>query len=80
MSKVKYVKTKDKQIIVFSEYFQHSDFKKFEPVSAGFIFFCIGNDGNPDCICQGESISLKLKSDPEDSELARRQVLGLSYW
>ena len=37
MSKTKYIKTKDKQIIVFGAYFTHDQFKNFEPISAGFI-------------------------------------------
>ena len=81
MSKVKYIKTKDKQIIVFGEYYTHDQFRHFEPISAGFISF--GNDKNdlPDCICYGESISLGLKSDEKvDTELARNQILAYGYF
>ena len=78
MSKVKYVRTKHNEIIVFSELLNHSDFSNHQPVSAGFISFGVGEDGNPSCSCYGESISLgflKSKGD-EDSELAYRQILG----
>lgn len=80
--KQKYIKTKDNLIIVFPEILQHSDFKKFEPISAGFI--AIGTkkaeDGyyETDCTCYGESVSLNIKSSgEEDSVLARKQILGL---
>ena len=76
MTKVKYIRTKNNQIIVFPEYHQHSEFKKFEPISAGFISFGVGDYRNPDCTCYGESISLKLKSLPDDTILAKRQILG----
>jgi hypothetical protein len=80
MIKQKYIITKDGVIIVFSELLQHSDFKKFEPISAGFISFGIRSmDGEMTCNCYGESISLGLKSNPdEDVKIARRQ-LGFEY-
>lgn len=75
--KTKYIRTKNNQIIVFTELIQHSEFKKFEPVSAGFISIGIGSDGNLDCSCYGESVSLDLKSnEEEDTMLAKRQILG----
>ncbi len=75
--KTKYVRTKENRIIVFSELNQHSEFKSFEPVSAGFISIGVGSDGNPDCTCYGESVSLNLKSnEEEDTILAKRQILG----
>ena len=76
MTKVKYIRTKDNQIIVFSGSIQHSEFKSFEPISAGFISFGIGKDRNPDCSCYGDSFSLKLKSMEDDTRLARMQILG----
>lgn len=73
--KTKYVITKNKEIIVFPELLQHSDFKHFSPISAGFISIGINEQGNPSCSCYGESISLGLKSNPEeDTELAKRQL------
>jgi hypothetical protein len=71
--KQKYVITKDNVIIVFPELLQHSEFKNFEPISAGFISFGI-KDGNPSCSCYGESISLNLKSREEDTLIAKRQL------
>lgn len=80
--KQKYIRTKDDKIIVFPELLQHSEFKKFEPVSAGFISIKVkvhGGNGyaQTDCMCYGESVSLKLKANEiEDTKLARRQILG----
>jgi hypothetical protein len=80
MAKAKYIKTKGNDIIVFGEQMMHSDFKHMNPVSAGFIYFEIGEDGNPTCTCHGESISLGLASDEEeDTRLAQFQ-LGLRYY
>jgi hypothetical protein len=78
--KTKYIKTEDKEIIVFGEIMLHSDFKDMNPISAGFISFGIDEDGNPTCKCYGESISLGLSSDEEkDTRLAQRQ-LGFMYY
>jgi hypothetical protein len=73
--KQKYVITKRKVIIVFSELLQHSDFRHFDPISAGFISFGVNKEGNPTCNCWGESISLGLKSRPdEDTKIAKMQL------
>ena len=73
--KTKYVVTKDNEIIVFPELLQHSEFRRFEPISAGFISFGVNKQGNPTCSCYGESISLGIKSRPEeDTLLAKRQL------
>ena len=80
MAKAKYIRTKDNKIIVFSELQLHSEFKRFEPISAGFIVFSTDDDENPDCLCYGESISLDLKSKEDDTQLAKRQILGWDYY
>lgn len=77
--KTKYIKTKNKDIIMFGEIIEHSSFKYQEPISAGFISFGTDSFGNPTCTCYGESISLGLKSDEEDTELARFQFGFLDY-
>ncbi len=86
--KSKYIKTKDNEIIVFSELQNHSDFIHFEPVTAGFIYFNtekITEGGQTwhdiRCSCVGESVSLKMKADTKiDSDLAERQILGKGYF
>jgi hypothetical protein len=79
MSKAKYIKTKNREIIVFGEIMLHSDLRNMNPVSAGFISFGINEEGNPTCSCYGESISLRLQSDEEDTFLAQIQ-LGFRYY
>jgi hypothetical protein len=79
MPKAKYIKTKNREIIVFGEIMLHSDFRNMNPVSAGFISFGINEEGNPTCSCYGESISLRLQSDEEDTFLAQSQ-LGFRYY
>jgi hypothetical protein len=76
----KYIKTKYQKIIVFSELMVHSDFKKFDPVSAGFIDFYTDENDNVKCRCYGSSISLNLKSQPEeDTMLANMQIASLMF-
>ena len=80
MREVKYIKTKDDEIIVFPASIFHSDFKSWQPKSAGFISFGVSQKtGNPTCRCYGESISLGLPSHEDDTDLAQRQ-LGLLDW
>ena len=74
----KYIKTKDKKIIVFSGLNNHSDFRDLNPVSAGFIKFYVDENNLIDCECYGSSFSLQLKSEPEeDTMLAQMQMLDL---
>ena len=78
--KTKYIKTKDKEIIVFGEIMVHSDFKDMNPISAGFISFGIDEDGNPTCKCYGKSISLGLSSDEEEDTFLAQSQLGFRYY
>ena len=79
MMNAKYIKTKEKEIIVFGEIMAHSDFKFLNPISAGFIHFSV-IDEQVTCKCYGESISLRLTSDEiEDTFLAQNQ-LGFNYY
>jgi len=80
MKKVKYIKTKDKEIIVFGDIMVHSDFKHMNPISAGFISFGTNEDGNPTCRCYGESISLGLESDEEEDTFLAQSQLGFRYY
>jgi len=77
----KYIITESGNIVVFGPVFNHSDFKDFNPISAGFITFGVNKEGNPSCSCYGESISLKLKSNPdEDTTIAKRQLNMLDLY
>ena len=72
----KYVKSERGKIIVFSAAYKHSEFSRFNPVTAGFISFGVNADGNPKCSCYGHSVSLNLQSDSEeDTRLAGLQIL-----
>ena len=73
---VKYIKTKEGDIIVFSAHISHDEFIKLSPVSAGFIAFDTDINGEFTCDCYGNSYSLNLNSDVNDSKLAMRQILG----
>ncbi len=74
----KYIKTKGGDIIVFSEAMFHNEFQSKNPVSAGFIKFYVNKEGEMDCRCYGQSVSLGLASDEEDDTTAARfQLLNL---
>ena len=68
MKKAKYIRTVEDEIIVFPMRMKHTDFRKFDPISAGFIE--LDYDGNKIVFkCTGKSIGLKLESNPEDTTL-----------
>lgn len=76
----KYIKTEDKKIIIFSGLNNHSDFKRFNPISAGFIQFFIDENKEVKCECYGNSISLNMDSNPdEDTMLANMQIVESYY-
>jgi hypothetical protein len=77
--KQKYVITEHGVIIVFPEIIQHSRFRNFNPISAGFISFGLNESGNPTCSCYGDSFSLNLKSRPEDDTVIAIRQLGMNY-
>ena len=81
MNRVKYIITKNEQIIIFDELFNHSDFRSFDPIRAGFISFGVNKEGNPSCSCYGDSFSLNMKSDPEkDTMLAKLRLNMLDLY
>ena len=80
MNKVKYIRTNHNEIIIFGEIMNHSDFSRFNPISAGFISFGLNREGNPTCSCYGESISLKMKSNPEEDTLLAKRQLNMLDW
>lgn len=79
--KAKYIITNNGDIIIFSPGLNHSDFKEFNPVRAGFIEFDLDIQGGEiTCNCFGESISLGLKSDTgKDTVIAERHILGYYF-
>jgi hypothetical protein len=69
---MKYIITKGNQIVIFSSGFSHKEIANKIPdqvVSAGFI-----NIGGNKIECYGESISLGIKSRPEDTDIAIRRI------
>ena len=71
-TKQKYVRLKEyDEIVIFPQIIQHSEFKNWDLISAGFCYV-----NSNDVACFGESISLGIKSDPKDSFLATKQVFG----
>ena len=73
MEKMKYVKVGEyNSIIIFPFVIQHSEFKRFNPTSAGFCH--ISKDK---VVCFGESVSLGLKADEVlDTIDATKQYCG----
>jgi len=72
--KVKYVKflnNDHEEIIFFSECVKHHHFKSFEPISAGFAQF-----NGESVTCYGESVSLRLQTESNDTFVATKQVFG----
>jgi len=71
-TKLKYIRLKNyDEIIIFHSIIEHSRFKHFNPISAGFCYI-----GDNKVNCFGESISLKIKSMDDDTEIATKQVFG----
>ena len=71
-TKMKYVRLKTfDEIIIFPQVIEHSEFKRLDPISAGFCYIEYNK-----VTCFGESYSLKLKSDDEDSKIATNQLFG----
>lgn len=80
--KLKYILTRTGAFALFSEVHTHADMARGmygDIVSAGFCHLSVAyNDGNPEIKyrmnCYGESISLKLKSRPEDSDIISNKL------
>lgn len=77
--KQKYIITKENRAIVFSELLQHSDFRHFEPIRAGFVVFNSEVYNPISCTVYGESISLNRYSNKKlDEDIIKREILGYS--
>lgn len=74
---VKYVVTKDNEMIIFGATISHDEFIDFKPIRAGFISFGLNKDGNPTCKCYGSSFSLRKESDPEKDTLLAQMTLRI---
>lgn len=73
VNKQKYIRLKRfDEIIIFPKIIEHSEFKNFGIISAGFCY--VEKD---QVLCFGESTSLKLKSKEEDSDIATKQFYGI---
>lgn len=71
--KHKYVRLREyDSFIFFPEIIEHSRFRNFGVVSAGF---CYINENKVTCF--GQSISLNLKGLEDDTKLATKQMFGL---
>lgn len=78
--KMKYVRFIDSNemdcFIVFSTHMNHKETVKrirhIEVVSAGFVTYL--KDGT--VVCEGRSESLRIDSQPEDSEMLQKQMRG----
>lgn len=72
MLETKYIITENKMPILFTEGQLHSDFKHFNPISAGFVKIT-AHMNEPGAFISAEvyggSDSLNLQSKPEDSKL-----------
>jgi len=70
MINLKYIRFAGIGFVVFPDTLMHVDVSRgvgHRPVSAGFITW---SDNKP--VCYGESLSLRIKHRPEDTELLRR--------
>ncbi len=68
-NKPKYIITEDGKLIIFGGGIQHSFFRNFNPVSAGFCHIY-----NNSFAAYGESVSLQIKSSPNDSEIITKKL------
>jgi hypothetical protein len=66
MNEIKYVMTSIGPIL-FGGGMKHSDFTQYEILSAGFVSISTNKIGQVEAMAYGESISLKIKSDSNDS-------------
>ena len=77
--RIKYVMT-DKGPILFPESFKHSEFRRFDPISAGFVGIEIRYDGEKSFLrVFGKSESLKMEPDCNDVFLIERAFQEVSF-
>jgi hypothetical protein len=79
--KMKYVSYEEnglKMFIIFNQIENHSAFKIFKPLSAGFVDIYT-EGGEIKAYCSGKSTTLGLSSNSEDSELLTSQLRQTYY-
>ena len=76
MDDVKYIKTNNDIIIVFPSAINHSAFKNFNPISAGFVSFSVNKNKEINVYTYGESVGLKLKPHKDDKFLIESQIVN----
>lgn len=79
MYKIKYIKTKCGNVILFRNPLKHSDFQQFSPVSAGFVSVVI-EQGKLTVTTYGESVSLNMKPAQDDEEVILATLRNLKYF
>ncbi|MDD3080026.1 MAG: hypothetical protein PHH37_13135 [Paludibacter sp.] len=73
MVQQKYIRLqKNNTFIIFPEHISHADFEFMHPISAGFCTF-----EQNEVKCFGQSVSLGLRADKDDSFLATLQIYGI---
>jgi hypothetical protein len=81
LSRAKYIVFDERKVIVFPEMMEHAaiarKFENWKPTSAGFVSFGVDADGEVQLSGYGESVSLRLKSVPDDTHLLTRLCRGL---
>lgn len=80
--RLKYILTEYKSFAIFSDTHVHADVARGlygKPVSAGFCHLNTAIDDTITVICYGESISMNLKSRPEDGEIITRKLNSDAY-
>ncbi|TXC81330.1 hypothetical protein [Luteibaculum oceani] len=76
MATLKYIRTKEGEIIAFPEYKCHAEYAHLNPISAGFIEMYHDESGHLRFRCFGESVSLKIVSkEREDTELLNKKIV-----
>ncbi|MCI4435662.1 MAG: hypothetical protein JHC33_02455 [Ignisphaera sp.] len=75
MSKFKYINFENLGMVIFENQINHAEMASWlndTPISAGFVSLPNKDENGNIAHCYGESISLRLESRKEDTELLQR--------